>query len=143
MSPVFSAYVLLGVGRFDEFTVEGAWSCDGRLPDHIPLGTPVDYPALGIERDQPVENRFRFRLGQLWDPGADKWWVLAPSPTLHDHYRRMELLSQGVLEEDPPIEEAIVKVEPLVNEVIIRIKLYAVLCFLEIAKGFECDKEAI
>jgi hypothetical protein len=118
----------------DSFTVEGAWSLDGTYPIEEFPGNPVDLPEHGIQRDEPKEGSFRFRLGKLWT-NQDVWWELVPSPSLDELDRQLERLSRGIIE-DPPIEEALAKVKPLVEDAVGRVVSYAVPYFLSIAKRY-------
>ncbi|MFC1757877.1 hypothetical protein ACFL2H_03795 [Planctomycetota bacterium] len=58
----------------DRFTVECAWSTDGKFPAYAMVSRPRDYDSQGIKADEPKDGRFRFRLCSLWEPSDDTWW---------------------------------------------------------------------
>jgi hypothetical protein len=132
--PDLSAFLFLQIGPQDEFTIECAWSGDGRYPFDIPLGNPLDYPGAEVRRDRPQEGRFRFRLGNLWEARRDVWWYLAPRPSLAALQAQLSAVTHGTYQE-PPLDEALAKVDPLVDEAISRVRDHAVPYFLRVAAG--------
>jgi hypothetical protein len=53
----------------DWFTLELAWSSEGKLPSHCPDGDPDTFPKM---------ESGRFRVGRFWTP-EDVWWQVAPA----------------------------------------------------------------
>ena len=129
-----STFLLLVISRDDRFTVEGAWSSDGQFPNRLLPGYPINFPAENVRRDEPKDGRFRFRLSRLWQPRGDPWWELVPQPSMAELQARLDRLAQGIID-DPPVEEALQKVEPLVDDAVRKVALHAVPYFLEIARS--------
>jgi hypothetical protein len=81
MGERFSAFIFLAIApSSDRFTLEAAWSLNGRFPAYHLCMLPVDIPERGIVKDKPKDNAFRFRLGMLWSPHKDFWWAVSDQP---------------------------------------------------------------
>lgn len=69
-------FILLLISRlYDQFTVEMAWSSEHHYPLTMVPGIPIDMPQFNLKRDTPVRGSFRFRLGGLFHPKGDYWWL--------------------------------------------------------------------
>ena len=63
-------YVCLQFHRiWDRFTIELAWSSQGRYPGYAPPAEPEDEAPTG---------EMRFRLSRLWASSEDVWWEPLP-----------------------------------------------------------------
>ncbi len=126
----FRLYLLLQLHRSeDSFTVEIAWTLNGRWPEDVPL---PDSP-----RETSESGDMRFRIGLLWSPMADYWWDLAPQLSkvpLGDALRDYEGFL-GRFSNPPDIDEAMSRVEPQVNDAIRRVREYAIPYFGRVAKA--------
>lgn len=125
--PGLSCYVSLHISeKEDRFTIECAWS----LTDTFPIlgqQCPRAWPERGISPDEPVDGQFSFRMGQLWQPG-DCWWWLVPE---QEWIARLERFTAAVIAqdysavvramEDPPLEQAMANVQPMVDDAVSRI----------------------
>jgi len=125
MTDQICAFILLQMGRADEFTIELGWSRDGRFPFESMLGFPVDFPDRGIYKDKPSANGFRFRLVTLWDPHGNDFWELVAKPSLDESLRRLDLVSRGI-EVDPPVDVVLGEVPRAVEDAIQKIEKYAI-----------------
>jgi hypothetical protein len=127
-APELSFFLILvpSVMDLDRFTLEGAWSKDGRVPSR-----------LGFLTDQP-DGSLRFRIPSLWEvPHGDYWWELTEtrstnamtSEEFEDWLRNQE----QVLKER--IEEGLRRIPGCVDEAIERIVKYALPYFDGVAKA--------
>src|SRR5688572_16573874 len=119
--PGFFAFLMLCLDRQrDHFTVECAWSPHGDYPLGARPSSPRDWPEREIVRDSPAPE-FRFRLPELWQ-SYDLWWQLVPQEqtdqrfdaflnavVANEHARALKLT------EEPPLEDAMSRVQPLVD----------------------------
>jgi hypothetical protein len=125
MTPGFTAFLFLLISPNDEsFTIEVAWSHDGNFPRMFPR-IPVDFPAEGVARDKPRDGRFRFRLKRLWDPRLDPFWYIVPRLVGSEMNERLMNIARGI-DDEPPTEELLAKVGPLIEEAIGRVVTQAV-----------------
>ena len=103
----FTEYVLLDLNpKYDTFDIELGWSTRG-IYALVP-----DMEAVAVEADE-----VRFSGTFLWGGPrfGEQYWVLAPLPSLD---RPESFL------EDPPLAEALQKVEPAVDDALRRIEQY-------------------
>lgn len=126
-------YLLLNTGTQktgDSFTVECAWTRNGRFPAMVGLMFPYDIPRARILADKPKNDDFRFRIGQLWQPGLDHWWWLAPRPSFEEMVEwslsEESEKTLGLMPPETPVEEALQNVVPCVEDAIRHIVKYAV-----------------
>jgi hypothetical protein len=134
VAPDLTFYVVLVPYRQqDRFTLEGAWTRNCRFPISVGLLEPKDSLVPCLYRDEPRNGDFRFRVARLWQ-GQEFEWDLAPQPSLAD-----ELLKFGRLPEQPPIEEALSRVDATVYDALERIDQYLVPYFDQVAAGFSHD----
>lgn len=89
-SPKLSFFLSLQFHRiWNSFTVELAWSRDGKYPSSVPPGDP-----------NSDGNELRFRVGRLWaPPPTDVWWEVRPGP--------VETKEQILERIRPPVLEAV------------------------------------
>ena len=122
----------------DAFTVECAWTRNGRFPSLLGLTImhPCDFPKFGIVCDEPKDGDFLFRIGELWEPHVDHWWWVAPRPSFEEinKWSREGNFEGEKLFGPPemPIDEAMKNVVPCVEDAINRIIEYAVPYFEKI-----------
>ncbi|HEX2972377.1 MAG TPA: hypothetical protein VHP11_08585 [Tepidisphaeraceae bacterium] len=129
-----AVYIILAIfpGE-DRFTIEGAWTRNGRFPADVRLLWPKEYPEADVRRDDAYNGDFRFRLATLWQP-RDRSWDLVPPPSLQEFIRQQnEMIRHGKLPEEPPIEEALGKVDVLVDDAMAKIDEYLLPYFDQIA----------
>lgn len=106
----------------DWFTLEAAWSLNRRFPASAPPSLPYNKPKNGD---------LRFRLHTLWDdPRTDFWWRLTPMRSLEEE------LDQYMNEN--PVNEAMRKVRPLIDDAIRHVVQYAMPYFQTIVAAHEC-----
>jgi hypothetical protein len=96
--------VLLEIHHLEEwFNVSLAWSEKNRWPDRLVSLSPGDPPREG-------EMRFRFR--ELWENvSIGRWWEIVPRPETDAGYIERAL-------NPPPVEDALAKVDSLVEDAI-------------------------
>jgi hypothetical protein len=111
--------------RTDQFVMEVSWSENGEYP----------WGAMGkIKVDQP---QGRQRLGRLWESGRDEpIWDLAPEKTagMQEH---KEALSRGQTLDypaDPPTEQILPLICPLVREAVNKFEQYGLPLFRQVAE---------
>lgn len=108
----------------DRFTVEVVWTLTGQWPP--------TFRGWGAPDDQPTEGTVEFRLCRFWEPKQDIWWEVARLPTMEDLERA--ILTLGDYEE--ALENALPRVEPLVDDAINRIEQHALPYFANIAARY-------
>lgn len=131
--PDWHAFIILGFHQMhDCFTVECAWSRTGEFPTSGRIQRPRAWPERNIEADDVSGCQFGFRLGYLWQP-RDHWWWLVPEADVkarsNKHMRSVIAQDWRTVEEtleDPPIEEAMANVRPMVDDAIQKIIDYAI-----------------
>lgn len=135
VAPDLAFYVVLVPYRqHDRFTLEGAWTRNGRFPSSIGILEPRDSVVPYLIRDEPRNGDFRFRVPRLWQ-AQEFAWDLAPRPSMVD-----ELLKFGRLPEEPPIEEGLSKVDAMVQDALEKIDEYLVPYFDQVAADCSHDK---
>jgi hypothetical protein len=131
-------YLVLCIApKEDCFTVECAWSLNGRFPT-VGLLFPRDIKRSQIHRDEPRNGEFYFRLAYLWQD-KDQWWWLVPEAQVN---ARIDRFADAVIAaddaavlrslEEPPIEEAMANVLPMVEDAIEKIIIHAVPYFEQV-----------
>ncbi|MCB9867795.1 MAG: hypothetical protein H6816_14305 [Phycisphaerales bacterium] len=79
ITPSFSVYVVLVVYRNeDRFTIELAWTRNGRFPTHVPLLYPRDLPEFNVKKDRDRDGDFCCRIGKFWQIKDFSWRVREP-----------------------------------------------------------------
>ena len=109
--------------RFEEFTVDVAWSRDGKYPEGLPSYT---------KDDLLVPHAFRMRLPLFWcDPHAEEFhWRFEPKPSLEDLRLGVGRFDPGA-RPDPEVVRR--KAEELAGDAVAKIVEYAVPHFGEVA----------
>ena len=124
IGPDLAVFLQLEIGpgqafsaAYDWFTVEAGWSESGRYPEAPPGGP----------HDASTQGELRFRITQLWwnNRGLEPVWWLVDEPPPDQYY-------QWLLE-PPPVEEALARVAPQVEDAVRRIVHDAIPYFHEIA----------
>jgi hypothetical protein len=109
----------------DQFTVEVAWSDDGEFP----------FGAIG--RTKIDEPQGRQRLGKLWDKGPEiPVWDVDPEHSARVREYLKSLSSDQVLEYPPdlPIEKALPRVAPLVDDALDKFEQFGMPLFRQVAE---------
>jgi hypothetical protein len=134
VAPDMAFYVVLAIfPKEDRFAFEGAWTRNGRFPAYVGLLNPKGFPDAAVRRDEAHSGDFRFRLANLWQP-RDHSWDLVPPPSLQEFMRQQnEMIRHGKLPEEPPIEEALGKVDALVDDALAKIDEYLLPYFDQVA----------
>jgi hypothetical protein len=96
----------------DEFTVEGAWSFDGKI-----------LPCLS-SIDEVFSSPAHIRLGELW-AAKDYWWRLVLRPAEYD---------RAIFYKDDPIEQCLPLVAPAVLDAAKKLKEHLVPVFEKVAE---------
>jgi hypothetical protein len=133
-APDLAFFIVLAIfTKEDRFTIEGAWTRNGRFPAFVGLLFPRDLPDTNIRRDQDRNGDFRFRLGYLWQP-EDYTWDLVPRISWEQSIREQnEFLETGTIPPEPSLTEAMGKVDPMVKDAIDKIEQHLLAYFDQIA----------
>lgn len=118
IAPDLALFIMLQVSTkaYEEFTVEVAFSEDGRYPIDSLAMLPFNFAGAGIPgiASHPA---WRVNLGHLWrqrERTLDYWWEVTPRPSDRELAQRLkDLASRGTMDE-MPIEEALKRVGPAV-----------------------------
>jgi hypothetical protein len=123
----------------DGFTVEGAWTQNGKFPSTLFPMAPRGIPKSDILPDKPENGDMRFRIGDLLpepEPQEDLWWWVAPRPSFEEFNK---WLLEGDFEgeklfgpKEMPVEEATKNVKPCVEDAVRHIVKYVMPYFEEI-----------
>jgi hypothetical protein len=120
--PELSVFLILVTwSREDKFTIEGAWSRNGRFPSDERLSSPRDRPYHGAAKDESAEGRSRFRIPRLWMPRGEYWWEIVPSITPEEMIERIVRHVQTTKSEEPTIEQLRDRIEATVADAIDRV----------------------
>jgi hypothetical protein len=109
-APSLSFFIFLFIiPKWDEFSVELAWSEDGRWPSRMIPGSPGDSPKAGA---------LRLALRSFWfrGPGVAPRWRLVERQPIN--------APVSTWLNEVPIEEVLPKVAPLVQDAIEKIRVY-------------------
>lgn len=129
ISPNLVAFVTVqAFPRYDQFVVEVAWNETDEFP----------YGVIGeLEVDQP---QGRGRLSRLWVSGPREFvWDAAPEETART-LQRLEAYGEGrdpgiVLDDIPPLAEALPRVLPLVRDALDKFGEYGMRLFRHVAEA--------
>jgi hypothetical protein len=137
-APDLAFYIVLALhSTRDSFTVEGAWTRNGRFPSLCPLLFPRSFPDSGFRQDEPRDGDFRFRLSFLWQP-RDYWWDLIPRKTLEDVAREDdEFLKTGTLPPEPTLDAALANLGPMLADALRLVTTHLLPYFDEIAPNWD------
>lgn len=131
-------FLLLEISqKSDAFTIEAAYSGDGRFPFDLIGMSPIDIPRCDIVKSAPVGGRFRFRLPMLW-VGKDFWWHLSGRPG-PDDISLTEFLSADDWETRPLPEYSAEQIGSVVNDAIGKIDEYALPYFTDVSRRRDND----
>lgn len=111
-----SGFILLIVSpKYDEFTLELAWSQKGIFP--------VNWGGITLPDDPPINGDHRFRMQRIWGEniGEDKWWNIGSKLDDNDWLDLNAILEMDLLE-----DEALAKVGPQVMDAVKKIERYAI-----------------
>jgi hypothetical protein len=128
-----SFYILLNIDRGERFSIDLAWTRNGRWPATFLASVPRDIPEKRRKRSDPEGGAFRFRLPYLWLDRDHEWELVPRIPT--GAFTRMsaaEILE--LLDETHLDEELLPKVPPLVGDAIEKLETYALPYFIEVAQ---------
>ena len=128
VAPELTLFAALQIFResADEFAAEIAWSENHEFPWH-------EFGMMVVEKP-----RGRVRLGNLWEPGGGVTWDLAPEVKA-SRRARVEMLRRGDVDayraEDPipPIEVAMLRIAPAVEDCLAKFEQYALPFFNAVA----------
>lgn len=131
ISPGRKAYVALYLSRRDDaFTIDVAWSHQGRFPAHLGLMEPRSVPRARIRASEPIEGEFLTRLPSLFSD-RDEWWEVIPRLSVEEILeRQQQMIETGQLVETP-IEVGFERLDSLVRDAVNKIADYAVPWFVE------------
>lgn len=111
----------------DQFIVEVAWSESGEFP----------WGGIGKGID-PNQSKGRARLGRLWEKGRDEpVWDVAPEKTA-GMKEVLDALARGEspnFPPDPPLEEVLPRVCPLVRDAVSKFEQYGIPLFRRVAES--------
>jgi hypothetical protein len=134
IAPSLTFFVMLQpLDNKDQFTVEIAWSDDGKFP----------WRELGLRFFKIESPRSRRRLARLWSKAQiDPVWEVVRSRTLEESRARSQAQSRGDREEvrrldqliDVSVEEAIQRVSPLVADAVQKLIDYGLPLFRQVAE---------
>ncbi len=120
--PAMSFYlVLVTWSKENKFTLEGAWSKNGRFPSAARLSFPRDVLDFGIVKDQPVGGDLRFRLPGLWTPRGDFRWEIVPTPGPEETIARFDRFVQTGKSEERSLESLRERIDATVSDAVNRI----------------------
>lgn len=137
VAPDLTFFVMLQISTKadEEFTLEVAFSSDGRFPDELLAILPFNFAEIGT-RGLASRPAWRVRLGNLWrqnERDKDYWWEVTPRLDHHELAQRMkDLVSLGKMNE-MPLEEALARVEPAVASAVEKLTEYGMPFLLEVA----------
>jgi hypothetical protein len=121
-----SAFILLQpMQKTDAFAMEIAWSDDGKFPWREFVGALPDR----------LPRRWRGRLSRLWVQSKQEYlWSTSQSDSQADFWARLNAREPGkaldlLTSPQPPVDEAITKLDPLIQDVIDKLARYALPLF--------------
>jgi len=121
-------FILLSIPHdYDKFYVEIAWSKNGKFPWN-------DYSEF-VKVELP---QCRERLHRFWSKEDDTPWSIVPELS---HEERMKIIIESdddddtpLRQPDPPVEEALKRVPPLVEDAVGKVVEYAIPLFKKVAE---------
>lgn len=124
--PNLTFFILLQpFSRYDQFTVEVAWSEDSEFP----------WPSLGKAKIEGAQGRVR--LSRLWSAAVEApIWDVAPEE-IAAVQADLERLGRGepqLYPPDPPVELILPRVRPLVRDAVEKLIQYGVPLFRRVAE---------
>ncbi len=125
VSPDLTFFVMLQVSTkaLEEFTLEVAFSSDGRYPIEMFSLLPFNFANVGVPA-LASHPSWRLNLAHLWRQGEkymDYWWEITPHPSHRELAQRLkDLVSRGSMDE-MPLDEALQRVGPAVSDAIRRL----------------------
>jgi hypothetical protein len=122
--------VLVPLRYYDEFVIEIGWSTDGR------------YPGRGKGSPDPKLPSWYRRLTQLWHKGVPELvWDVTPKLSDEELLARTKARNRGEnikVHPEPPFEEVMPRVEPLVMDALNKLEQYAIPLFRQVAENRGC-----
>jgi hypothetical protein len=126
IAPGMKAYVCLFPSQKDDaFTVDIAWSRQGRFPRHLDYLFPHDIPRARIFASEPVDGEYLTRLPYLYSD-RDQWWEVIPRLSVEEILEQQRRQIESGQVEEAPIEAGLERIEPLVTDAVNRIVEYGV-----------------
>ena len=121
-------FILLSIPHdYDKFYVEIAWSNDGEFP--------WDRHSEVVKAELP---KCRQRLQYLWSNEDNSPWSIVPELS---HEERMKIIMESdddddtpLRQPDPPLEEALKRVPPLVEDAVNKVVEYAIPLFKKVTE---------
>ena len=120
---------LQALPRHDEFVLEVGWTDGG----------PIEYRENYQSEVNTAARRWGARLSQFWfsGPGGEPVWEVAPRPSQDekDGWGRAFVRGErsSYLPPDPPVEEILPRVGPLVKDAVDKLEEYAIPVFRRVA----------
>jgi hypothetical protein len=117
VSPDFVVWLVFQRNKSeDSFTLACAWAPTADEPPTYPLVAPD--ASLTAERGT-------FRLGELWDPRGDYWWVVVPGPDPTRLVSHPEAFVEELLAGSPPVPDDLAdRVHDAVSDALDKIDQY-------------------
>ena len=131
-----ATYLVLVISPKDnEFTLEVAWSIQGRYPFSLSAIYLPFNPEDGSIMDSPIDGEFSFRLPLLYPPYADVWWIVDEKST---HEMTIdEILADDPLAPPPKIEaDRFPKVDAAVETALSTVRQFAIPYLLKLPEHY-------
>jgi len=125
IAKVATSFLLVVVSpNSDAFTIEGAWSKNGKFPFQLNPMSPLGNQNADIPPADPIDGEFRFRIPELWDVGSDTWWHVRGDHDMRDVDLDTFLNTDWSNTDVPDYSDA--QIEQVVGEAIRRINTHAI-----------------